>query len=322
MSNPKGSSDIRLSVHVSPEPTDDELKFVTQLGIPCVFTWAPDSHLSFESLDALKTRVESYRLILYNVGCMRLGKSPNIHLALPDRNKDIDEFCRFVENLGRTGIFATTFTWEPDQVWSTGTTETRGGALTRFVDQSDLVKTHYTHGRQYTREELWDNFRYFMKRIMPVAESCGVRLALHPNDPPVEEIAGIPCLIRSFDDYRKAFEIAQSDHLGMEFCTGCWLEGGRAFGDIFEAIEYFTRKNRIYIVHFRNVSSPLPSFTETFLDDGYMDMYKIMKAFHDHGYAGSMTYDHSPRFVDSVGSDARTAFAIGYMKALLHRIES
>ena len=245
----------------------------------------------------------------------RLRKSA----ALPDRDRDIERFKRFVRNLGRAGIHTTTFTWEPDQVWSTEREATRGGAGARAVDMSVLEKQGLTRGRAYTEAELWENYTYFIREILPVAEESGVRLALHPNDPPVPSIAGIPCLIRSFDGYKRAFEIGGSDHLGMEFCAGCWLEGGDGFGDMLEAIRYFGERGKIFIVHFRNVSAPLPHFVETFLDDGYMDMYRPMKAFQEIGYRGTMILDHSPQFVPGAGKGAATAYAMGYMKALLER---
>jgi mannonate dehydratase len=150
-----------------------------------------------------------------------------------------------------------------------------------------------------------------------VAESSGVRLALHPNDPPLDEIAGVPCLIRSDADYRRAFDTAGSDALGMEFCVGCWLEGGSGFGNILEGIREFGEAGRILIVHFRNVSAPLPQFVETFVDDGYGDMPAVMQALASVGYEGTAIYDHSPRLNPCAGAAAGSAFAIGYMKGLL-----
>jgi mannonate dehydratase len=179
-----------------------------------------------------------------------------------------------------------------------------------------------THGREYTEDEIWDNFSYFIREVIPVAEEAGVRLALHPNDPPVPSLGGIPCLIHSFEDYERAFEIADSPYLGMEFCVGCWLEGGEAFGDMFQAIRHFNSEGRIVIVNFRNVSSPLPRFTETFVDAGYMDMYPVMKAFVEVGYQGTMILDHTPKFSRSPSRDSERAYAIGYMRALLERAEA
>jgi mannonate dehydratase len=314
---------MKLSVYVPPRPTQSQLRFVAQLGVRHVYTWVGDDQLDAVSLRALTKTLEHYGLALYNAGCIRLGKSPAVHLGLEGRDRVIEEFATFIRALASAGIRVTTFTWEPDQVWSTGSSATRGGAMARAVDASVLRDLPFTRGRRYTEAELWDNFAYFMKRIIPVAETEGVRLALHPNDPPVEEVAGIPCLIRSAERYRKAYGIAGSQALGMELCTGCWLEGGPAFGDLLDGIREFGGEGRILIVHFRNVSAPLPRFVETFVDDGYMDMAEVMRALAEVDYDGTVILDHSPELVGAEEPAAggypyaATAYAIGYMKALM-----
>jgi mannonate dehydratase len=311
---------IKLSMYVNPSPDDEELLFARQLGMDCAYTWVHDDQCTYEYLAALRQRVEDAGLRLWNVGNIRLGKSDKIHLALPGRDEMIDQFCAFVRDLGRAGIHTTTFTWEPDQVWSSADGVNRFSRA-RHVDMADLYARPLTHGREYERAELWDNFTYFIQRIIPVAEEAGVRLALHPNDPPVDgKLGGIPCLIHSYADYRRAFEIANSPNLGMEFCCGCWLEGGSAFGDIFSAIRDFVADRRIFIVHFRNITSTLPVFTETYLDNGYMDMARLMKLFCETGYDGSMILDHSPQMPPSY-KGATTAYATGYMRALLQQAE-
>ena len=307
---------------VSPEPSEEQLLFAKQLGLDCVFTWVrTPQHGEYDFLVALRKKVEDAGLTLYNVGGGGLAKSDQIHLALPGRDQKIEEFKSFVRNLGRAGIHNTTFTWEPKGVWSSERGETRG-APARTVDLDEMLKRPLTHGREYTEDEIWENFEYFIQRIIPVAEESGVRLALHPNDPPAPSLGGVPCLTRSFEAYKRAFEIADSPNLGMEFCVGCWLEGGEAFGDVLEGIRYFQEDGRILIVHFRNVSSTLPYFTETFLDNGYMDMYKVMKTFVESGYSGTMIYDHTPQFAPGYSQGAGTAYAIGYMRALIERAEA
>lgn len=310
-------SHIRLSVRIHPEPSAEELLFARQLGVDCVYTWVGGHQRDLAYLVELRSKVEGAGLTLYNVGNMDVAKSDKIHLALPGRDEVIEAFREFVYDLGRAGIHTTTFTWEPSRVWSSAPGTTRE-ARTRQVDLEEMLARPYTHGRAYTEQEVWDNYAYFCERIVPAAEEAGVRLALHPNDPPAAALGGIPCLIHSFEDYERAFAIADSPNMGMEFCVGCWLEGGEGFGDVLGAIRHFQERHRIFIVHFRNVSAPLPSFQETFLDNGYMDMYGVMKTFRSVGYSGTMTLDHTPRFAPGY-EGAGTAYAIGYMRALMER---
>jgi len=320
IANPALHPAFRFSVHISPDATDEELAFARQLGVPCVYTWVRDDQRDLASLTTLRHKVEDAGLELYMVGNMTVAKNAAIHLALSERDDVIADYQAFVENLGRAGIGVTTFTWEPDRVWSSAPQESRG-AVARHVDMDDLRQRPWTHGRAYSEAELWDNFAYFTERMMPVAEAAGVRMALHPNDPPAHEpVAGVPCLIRNVQAYRKAFSIADSRALGMEFCCGCWLEGGtNGFGDLLAGLREFVADDRVLIVHFRNVSAPLPRFTETFLDNGYMDMYEVMRTLVQTGYAGTVTLDHTPRFVERYAAGAGTGYAIGYMRALLER---
>jgi mannonate dehydratase len=196
-----------------------------------------------------------------------------------------------------------------------------------------------THDRVYTKDELWENFAYFMKNIIPVAEDTGIRLALHPNDPPLPMINGFASLITSNTDYKKAFEIAGSKDLGMEFCCGCWLEGGKRFGDPVSSFKEFAGDDRIIITHFRNISCPLPRFEERFIDDGYGDMFRLMETFYEADYDGTIILDHTPPLInarrlgkqmaeatrplgnifrDVPGWKDAMAFSIGYIKALMN----
>lgn len=314
-------SKLKFSMSVSPDPTDDELLFAGQLGIECVYTWVSKEQIGYDYLAGIRQKVNNAGLELYNVGNMGVGKCDKIILNLPGRTEKIDEFKTFLKNLGKAGVHVTTFTWEQAGVWSSKERGETRGAPARRVEMDELYQRPITHVREYTEEEIWDNFRYFMKEIIPVAEESKVRLALHPNDPPVPKLGGVPCLIHSFENYKRAFEIANSQYLGMEFCAGCWLEGGENFGDILEGIRWCSEQKRVCLVHFRNVSSQLPNFTETFLDNGYMDMYKIMKILVETDYSGTVTLDHTPGFVQSFGKGSGTAYAIGYMRALKERAE-
>jgi mannonate dehydratase len=309
---------------IEPDPSDDVLLFARQLGVDCVYTWVRPEQRSYDYLARLRERVEAHGLRLYNVGNIAVAKNDKIHLALPGRDQAIADFQAFVRDLGRAGIGVTTFTWEPTQVWSSAPGESRG-AQARGVDLDEMLRRPFTHGRAYSQDEIWDNYTYFIRQMMPVCAEAGVRLALHPNDPPSPEpLGGIPCLIHSFDTYKRAFAIADGvgtgkAALGMEFCCGCWLEGGAGFGDIFEGIRTFTAEDRILIVHFRNVTAALPRFVETFLDNGYMSMYRVMKTFVQAGYRGTMILDHSPKFSGEYAKGGGTAYALGYMRALMER---
>jgi mannonate dehydratase len=137
----------------------------------------------------------------------------------------------------------------------------------------------------------------------------------------VPELGGVPRPIFSnYDGYVKALEIANSPNVGVCLCLGCWLEGGALMGaSALEAIHAFGRQQKLFKVHFRNVNAPLPYFVETFLDDGYADMYPLMRGLQEVGFRGVAIPDHIPR----MDGDRRlgTAYTIGYMRALQRRAE-
>jgi mannonate dehydratase len=177
--------------------------------------------------------------------------------------------------------------------------------------------------REYDAEEIWANYAYFMKAVLPVAEESNVRMALHPDDPPLAKMNGVAKLFTHYDGYRRAEEIAAgSRHWGLTFCVGTWSEGGDKMGkDVYGMIRDFGSRSKIDVVHFRNVSSPLPKFHETFPDDGYLDMYQVMKTLREVGCKGCAVPDHIPQLAGGGETSRRAglAYYIAYMRSLLRR---
>jgi mannonate dehydratase len=149
-----------------------------------------------------------------------------------------------------------------------------------------------------------------------------VRIGIHPDDPPVDGLGGVPrCIFSSFAGYQRALDIANSPNIGVCLCAGCWLEGGDLMGkSVTDSILEFGQQKKLFKVHFRNVNQPLPHFVETFIDDGYMNMYAILKAMRAVDFDGVFIADHIPL----MGGDPKigTAYTIGYMKALLERVNA
>lgn len=310
---------IKLSANVNLDSEDAYLRYLVQIGVTHCYTWLPGLADRYEELARFRDKLTALGLTLYNAGDYGIAKSPRIHLGLPGREEDFDAFRRMLATLGRLGLTVTTFTWEPDQVWSTGQARVRGGALARAVDARLLETAGLRHGRVYDKDELWRYFSDLMAAVLPAAEEAGVRLALHPNDPPLPRIAGVDCLITSAEDYRKAFRLAGSPYLGMEFCCGCWLEGGADFGDLLAGIREFVSQGRVLVTHFRNVSSTLPAFHETLVDEGYADMLSILQAFYEAGYDGTLILDHLlEQETPDITLYGGTGYALGYIKALMN----
>ena len=318
---------------VPADASDEDLHFVRQLGVDWVMTSIKDpaSH-NAETYLKVRSRVEAAGLKIYRLANSLCHNMPEVTLALPDRDRKIETYLQYIRDLGKAGIYYSTYAHMADGIWSSDRESVRGGASARAFRQGKERwgkwdgKTYsepLSHGRRYTEDEIWENFIYFISRVVPVAEEAGVFIGIHPDDPPAPNLGGVPrCIFSSFEGYKKALEIASSDHIGMCLCTGCWLEGGPGMGkSLLDTIRYFGEKRKLFKIHFRNVDAPMPDgFVETFADEGYMDMSLDIRALNDIGFDGAIMPDHHPEMIG--GRRAAQSFAVGYMRGLLKSVRA
>lgn len=313
---------INVQMPIGGNMTDEELAFIREMGVEWVDLNVDRQGCGYEALAAQQRRLASFGLKVGSVSCGPLQKNPAIDLGWPERDGEIAAFVDHIRAAGRAGVPVVSVAWQPNGILRTGWApgaHTRGGTAA-YADMEEILARPDANGRSYTEAEIWDNFARFLERTVPVCEEAGVRMALHPNDPPVARLAGVPSLIYNTECYRRAFVLAgDSPALGMKLCVGCWLEAGEAFGDLMADIREFCARDKVLVVHFRNVSAPMPYFEETLAEDGYADMYAIMKQFVACGYGGFMSVDHAFRGHPSVGGGtAAFAYPTGYLKGLLH----
>ncbi len=317
---------VNVAAQMSPEPTDDELRFVRQMGVEYVVLWTDGAHSSADYYASRRELFEKAGLKIYGFGNFDVHNQDAIVLGLPERDEKIEQYKRHLRALGAAGIPYTTYAHMANGIWSTEPELTRGGAKARAFDLEQAEHGEWigrrffaplTAGRTYTEAEIWENFAHFIKQVAPVAEEVGVRIGIHPDDPPVPELGGVPrCIFSSFGGYQRALELADSPNVGVCLCVGCWLEGGPLMGrGVVESLRAFAAQGKLFKVHFRNVDRPLPHFVETFVDDGYMNMNTVMRTLVDIDFDGVVIPDHIPQMTDDrrVG----TAYTIGYLRALL-----
>jgi mannonate dehydratase len=324
---------IQIGTGMAVSPSADELAFAKQLGVEWVMTSVDDpAGHTVENYRRVRQRFEAEGLQLYRLANHACHNQEQITLNLPGRDAKVAEYLTYIRNLGEAGIHYSTYAHMGNGIWSTGTEPIRGGAVARAF-RVDQARTGWwiertwnaplTHGRTYSEAELWDNYVYFIEQVAPVAEDAGVYIGIHPDDPPIYPLGGVPrCIFGSFEGYRRAIEIADSPNIGMCLCVGCWLEGGLAMGkDVVETIRYFGGQKKLFKVHLRNVTAPMPEgFSETYLDDGYQDMWAVVRALQEVGYDGAIISDHLPQMVG--GRWAAEGWAIGYMRALIQAVEN
>ena len=251
----------------------------------------------------------------------------------PKRDEQIEDLIGQIRDMARAGVRAYGYNWMPLGWVRSDPKIIRGDAsATAFnINDKNLVyggkKDIESIGDKYelTKESIWQNLEYWIKAVTPVAEEEGIRLGIHPDDPPVENLGGVPRIMTNFDAFKRLIEIYPSDSNAIEFCQGTFSEMDE---DIYEMIEYFASRNKILYVHFRNVSAPTPDkFHEEFINTGYVDMVKAMKTYKDAGYEGCFMDDHCPdiyndqEFPGNLGGYRSRIFAQGYIQGLLDSIK-
>lgn len=302
--------------------SDDDLLFLKQIGLRWIHAdFGGES--SYEAIKSQQDRLDRYGIKIH---CAFIDsyRSTRLQLGQPGRDQDIEKFQTFIRNLGRAGIYSSKIDFHPGNTYTTKMIETPRGYRARefSVDDFKTKGEKQRFERTYSADDMWANYTYFIKAVLPVAEKANVRLALHPDDPPIPMMNGVAKIFTHYNGIQRAEQVVAggSKYWGLTLCVGTWSEGGDKMGkDVYGMIEDFGARGKIFAVHFRNVSSPLPRFNETFQDDGYLDMYRVMKAFRKVRCTASLIPDHYPGIAGDSNRRIAEAYSIAYMRALLHR---
>lgn len=170
-----------------------------------------------------------------------------------------------------------------------------------------------------TQQELWQRLSDFLEAITPVAEEAGVTLAAHPDDPPLPTIRAQPRLVYQPRLYQKLIDLKPSPRNALEFCVGSLAE--MTEGDIYETVETYARQNKIAYVHLRNVRGNVPSYKETFIDEGDVDILRVLGILKQSGFQGVIIPDHAPQMTCPAPWHAGMAYALGYIRSALQLLE-
>ncbi len=243
-----------------------------------------------------------------------------IKLGLPGRDQEIEYVIDLIRNLGHLGVGVWCYEWMPIFNWmrTSTTVPSRGGALATGYDHALMQQAPHTEYGEVSEETLWTNLKYFLEIVVPVAEAANVKLAMHPDDPPISPIRGLGRIMRSIENYQRLVDLVPSPVNGIGLCQGNFT---LMTDDLPGVIRHFGRQGKIFFVHFRDVQGTPEKFVETFHDNGKTDMLACMRAYREVGFEGVCRPDHVPTMEgdnndNPAYSSVGRLFAIGYLKGL------
>ena len=237
--------------------------------------------------------------------------------GLPGRDAEIATVCTLIETMGKLGVPVWCYEWMTDFNWvrTNMATPSRGGSVVTSFDLRD-VPADLTKEPPISEDALWANLEYFLQKVLPVAEKAGVKLSMHPDDPPLSPICGVGRIMRSVANYQRLMDLANSPSNTITLCQGNFT---LMTDDLPGVIRKFGKK--ISFVHFRDVRGVPENFEETWHDAGKTDMLACMRAYRDIGFAGVLRPDHVPTVEGDSNENAGYSsfgrlYAIGYIRGL------
>lgn len=252
-----------------------------------------------------------------------MPNSVHDHIKRGDEKRDesIEKVLKMIPLLADNGFttICTNFMAEIGWYRTTSTLPERGGAMVTGFDRKDAK---VDPALSIDEDTLWKNLTYFLKAVVPQCEAHGIQLALHPDDPPVKKLGNVSRILISKDNIQKALDLVPSPNLGITMCQANYVAMGE---NVYDCITHFGKQNKIFFVHFRDISGNLDCFHETFHDNGQTDMVQALKCYRDVGFDGPVRIDHVPTMAGE--SNGRPGYetvgrmyAIGYLRGLAEAI--
>lgn len=294
------------------------------------FAGDPDKLWTYEELRQIKFEINEAGLELEAIENFDPAHWHDVLLNGPNKTQQLENLKTIIRNVGKAGIPIFGYNFSIAGVagrikgsFSRGEAEGVGmdGPYDKPVPNGMAWNMIYDVNAPagtlppITHEQIWQRLKDFLDALIPVAEEAGVILAAHPDDPPMPTVRGTPRLVYQPSLYQKLIDLKPSPNNGLEFCLGSLAE--MTEGDIYEAVDTYSSQNKIGYIHFRNVRGKVPYYKETFVDEGDIDMLRVIRILKKNSFKGVLIPDHAPQMSCAAPWHAGMAFALGYMKAAL-----
>lgn len=294
-----------------------------------------DEIWTYEELVRIKKEINDHGLELEAIENFDPAHWHDILLDGPKRNQQMANLKQLIKNVGKAGIPVFGYNFSLAGVSSREQKPyARGGAISVGMEKVDdtpvpngmvwnmVYDTNAPEGTlpKISHEELWKRLQFFLDELIPIAEEAGVKLAAHPDDPPMPYVRNTPRLVYQPDMYQRLIDLKPSSSNNLEFCLGSIAE--MTEGDVYEATDVYSKQGKISYIHFRNIVGKVPNYKEVFVDEGDIDMFRILQILKKNNFEGVLIPDHTPQMTCDAPWYASMAYAMGYMKAalaILHR---
>jgi mannonate dehydratase len=317
---------------------------IKQLGVDYVLSGG--GRIPWEE-SRLRTQMDGLKAEGLTLANLMISGFDNAIYGRPGRDEEIEKVIASIQAAGKVGLPVVEYNWYAHRAMEGYFEETgRAGAGWTGFDyelEQTAAQQYQTRPEEkgkkfkdlpplanegaHTLEEMWGTITYFLKKVIPEAEKVGVRLALHPNDPPAPISRGSQQIMGSVAGWKKLIEIVKSPANGITFDCGVTREMGE---DPVDICHYFATRDRINHVHFRNVKvkKPYERYTEVFIDEGENNMFAVMRELVKAKYT-RLIYPEHPRALDydrergriggypGGGAYAAFAFNVGYARAMM-----
>jgi mannonate dehydratase len=309
--------------------TEEHLRLAKQFGCEEIVVARPERMVpgengrwEYDDLAKLRDWIESFGLRIGAITNLPYAFWDKVRLGLPGREAQMENFNATVRAIGQAGIPILTYAFRPDAHARTHSLNGRGGAEVTAFDRAKLDPATLPYGREFDAAHMWEAYTYFITRAIPVAEAAGVRLAVHPDDPPGIPIGGVARIFSTLEDHDRASQICPSPAWATLLCAGCWAEHDGSAG-VLRAIRHFGARDQIAFVHIRDVQGESEAFNECFFGEGRLELTRTMLALKEVGFTGFVIDDHAPRMEGDVPRwNARTrAYQSGYLQGVLRTLD-
>jgi mannonate dehydratase len=244
-----------------------------------------------------------------------------LKLGLPGRDEELENYLAAIQALGEVGVPMVCYNWMAGIGWYRTRMDVpgRGGALVSEFDNEVAKRQGLTQWGEVSERKIWSNLEYFLKAVIPVAEQAGVKMALHPDDPPLSPLRGIGRILTSAESFRRVLNLVPSPVNGITFCQANFKLMGE---DIAALVREWCAQKKVFFVHLRDVEGTREHFRETFHDDCPVNLAQMLRIYHECTFEGPMRPDHAPTLAGESNERPGYAmggkvFAIGYMKGAM-----